>query len=259
MTTVDSHLSNSKTSRQIEEEIQGTRSAITEDLCALGDKLSPHQLKQEAKEVLRDAKEEAIDMLRNAKNHAIESVTDTMHELSDRARHAGTEAAGFASTHAVPLTLLGLGAGWLMLSLRHRRMVSDGSRFAVHREDSKGAVGAAVADLSHRAADLTHRAADLTHRAADTVMEIGHDAGEQARRVSAATRDFSYENPLAIGALALAAGVGVGLLLPATPAENDLMGASRDRLLRDARDTAGRMRHLATGAASELKDAITGP
>lgn len=229
MNTANSPSSDKKTPQQIESEIERTRSALSDDIRALGDKLSPEHLKHEAKEVLRDAKEEATDMLRTAKDHAIESVTDTVHELSDRARRAGTAAAGFASTHAVPLTLLGLGAGWLMLSLRHQRLMSEGAHATYHRDEAYGrgeargrdedqsAIGSAISDLSERAGELTHRAAELTHRASDKVLELGHDAGEQARRASAAARDFSYDNPLAVGALALAAGVGVGLLLPSTP------------------------------------------
>jgi ElaB/YqjD/DUF883 family membrane-anchored ribosome-binding protein len=286
MTTLDSKSPDKKTPHQIESEIDRTRSAISDDIRALGEKLSPEHLKQEAKEVLRDAKEEATDMLRTAKDHAIESVTDTVHELSDRARRAGTAATGFASTHAVPLTLLGLGAGWLLLSLRHQRMMSEGSHAMYHRDDRYNrADGSARGDhlldgarervgefADHAAAqiesaktsvkgavsELSHRAAELTHRASDAVVSVSHDAGEQARRATAAARDFTHENPLAVGALALAAGVGVGLLLPSTPVENDLMGSSRDRLVGDARYAADRVRHMAEDAASELKGAIAG-
>lgn len=288
MTAPDSKFPDKRTPHQIESEIDRTRSAISNDIRALGEKLSPEHLKQEAKEVLRDAKEEATDMLRTAKDHAIESVTDTVHELSDRARRAGTAATGFASTHAVPLTLLGLGAGWLLLSLRHQRMMSEGSHSIYHRDDSYNRTGGSVRGDGHHlldgarervgefadqaaaqiesvktnvkgaVSDLSHRAAELTHRASDAVVGVGHDASEQARRASAAARDFTHENPLAVGALALAAGVGVGLLLPSTPVENKLMGSSRDRLVGDARFTADRVRHMAEDAASELKGAIAG-
>jgi ElaB/YqjD/DUF883 family membrane-anchored ribosome-binding protein len=277
-----------KTPHQIESEIDRTRSVISDDIRALGERLSPEHLKQEAKEVLRDAKEEATNMLRTAKDHAIESVTDTVHEISDRARRAGTAATDFASTHAIPLTVVGLGAGWLFLSLRHQRMLSQGTHATYHRDESHDRMGDSargdgrqlldsawerVGEFSEHAGaqiesartnvkeaitDLSHRAAELTHRASDAVVSVSHDAAEQARRASAAARDFTHENPLAVGALALAAGIGVGLLLPSTPVENRLMGSSRDRLVGDARHTAERVRHVAQDAASELKDAIAG-
>ncbi len=237
-----------KTPNQIESEIGRTRSAISDDIRELGDRLSPEHLKQDAKALLRDAKEEATDMLRTAKNNAIESVTDTVHEISDRARRAGSAATGFAATHAVPLTLIGVGAGWLMLSLRRDRATAD----SPHR--------AATGEVPHRAAtaDLPHRAVELGHRASDAIMEVGHDASIQARRATAAAWDFTEGNPLAVGALAIAAGVGVGLLLPNTSVENSLMGPSRDRLVGDARHAAEHMRYVAKDAASELKDAIGG-
>jgi hypothetical protein len=54
------------------------------------------------------------------------------------------------------------------------------------------------------------------------------------------------ENPLAAGAIALACGAAVGLAVPASRAENRLMGSSRDALVSKAqtatRDAIGRVK-----------------
>ena len=47
------------------------------------------------------------------------------------------------------------------------------------------------------------------------------------------------ENPLAVGAVALALGAAVGMAIPTTRVENKWMGETRDNLLQQAKDTAG--------------------
>jgi ElaB/YqjD/DUF883 family membrane-anchored ribosome-binding protein len=85
---------------------------------------------------------------------------------------------------------------------------------------------------------VTETASHLGHQAS----ELSHEARERVRRAQLRTRDFADENPLAVGAIAIAAGVGVGLLLPTTRPENRLMGQARDRLVGDARDLIGEAR-----------------
>lgn len=277
-----------KTPEEIAAEISQTRSAISEDIKALGDRLSPENLKQGAKEVLRDAKEEATDMLRTAKDHAIESVTETMSELGDRARRAGHVTTDFVSANAVPLTLIGIGAGWLMMTMRHQRSTSgdrifrsgwqergedwpedfDYAESRTHQLAEKAREGAG--ELRERTVELRDRTTEklsaVRERVKEKASDLGHRAGElshQAReRLDAAqhrSRDFARENPVAVGALAVAAGVGVGLLLPMTRSENRLMGPARDRLLGEARQTAERVGRTAREAVGDLREAIVEP
>ncbi len=271
-----------KTAEELEAEIHQTRSAISEDIKALGEKLSPESLKQGAKEVLRDAKEEATDMLRTAKDHAIESVTETMSELGDRARHAGHVTGDFVSANAVPLALIGIGAGWLALTMRRQRSLASGRPYARSgwQEQASGwsREEAVLESRAHQLADKTKEAVgelrdhasetlgavrsrvketatDLGHRAS----ELSHDARGRFDAVQHNTRDFARENPVAVGALAIAAGVGIGLLLPMTRQENRMMGPTRDRLLGEAKQTAQRVGRTAREAAQDLREAIVEP
>jgi hypothetical protein len=70
---------------------------------------------------------------------------------------------------------------------------------------------------------------------------------------------------LVVGAVALAAGVGVGLLLPATHRENELFGDTRDRLLEGAKgkveelgETAKELGHTVKDAARDIQEVISG-
>lgn len=268
--------SRKKTPQEIEAEIVQTRSAITEDIKALGDKLSPESLKQGARDVLRDAKEEASDMLRTAKEHAIESVTETMSELGDKARRAGHVTGDFVSANAIPLAMIGIGAGWLMLTMRHQRAStyhSIGSRFEAdewqrQRSYAENRTPGLAERAREGAHDLRVNAAEKIEAAGTRVKEtashlgqraneLTHDARDQLMLAQRRTRDFAHENPMAMGALAIAAGVGVGMLLPMTRPENQLMGPTRDRLLGEARTTARRVTRTARETAGEIKDVLT--
>lgn len=318
-----------KTPEEIEAEISQTRSAITEDIKALGEKLSPENLKQGAKDVLHEAKEEATEMLRTAKDHAIESVTETISEIGDRARHAGHVigdrarlashvTTDFVSANAVPLTLIAIGAGWLVLTMRHQRnggsnrylqsnlrsdryyrsgwqeqaddFMDEGEfyegrsgQFSEGRGQHSG--GQHSEGLGHQIADRTHQLADraregaselrdraseklgaVRSRVRETASDLGHRASdmthEARERLDAAgqyTRDFARDNPVAVGALAVAAGIGVGMMLPMTRPENRLMGPARDRLLGEARHTAQRVGRTAREAVGDLREAIAEP
>jgi hypothetical protein len=120
---------------QLRADIARTRAAITEDVAALGNKLKPEHIKENAKEFLqhassaaregakdiaRDVKDAALDSLRSAKDHAVEAVADRMYEVGSRARAASHSVSVYAADNAVPLTLLGVGLGWLLLSLRRQ-------------------------------------------------------------------------------------------------------------------------------------------
>lgn len=64
-------------------------------------------------------------------------------------------------------------------------------------------------------------------------------------------------NPLALGLVALAIGALIGLLLPETRKENELMGAKRDELLNQGRQVVGDLTHRAEVVAGTAKGAAT--
>ncbi|HZA36418.1 MAG TPA: hypothetical protein VE505_15885, partial [Vicinamibacterales bacterium] len=60
------------------------------------------------------------------------------------------------------------------------------------------------------------------------------------------------ENPLAVGAVAMAVGAAVGLALPETRREQELMGDARDRMVDNAKSMANTAVDRATEAAQNL-------
>lgn len=128
--------------------------------------------------------------------------------------------------------------------------VSEGQRRAGEVADqaqySAQQAASAVGDAAYRAQSAVSGAAQ---QAASTVGDMANRAQETAgawagRTVYAAGRAEDrfertlYENPLAVGAVALAMGVAAGFALPPTERENQLMGEARDNLFHQAQDVA---------------------
>ncbi len=127
--------------------------------------------------------------------------------------------------------------------------------------------------LREGAEDATERVRDEAHHAADTVREkgselmdrasegfdeardrVGHWADEaqhKARRVEHRVEDAVREHPLAAGMVAAAMGFAAGLMIPETDKEHEWMGATRDRVLDRAQETAHRAGEKAKDVARE--------
>jgi len=104
----------------------------------------------------------------------------------------------------------------------------------------------AAGNVVNRAQDTVGTLADRTQETASNVASqtqeavgyIADRAQYQARRVEDRFQHTLYENPLAVGAVALAVGTAVGFSLPQTQRENELLGEARDTLIDRAQEVA---------------------
>jgi len=81
-------------------------------------------------------------------------------------------------------------------------------------------------------------ASSVANQTQEAVGYIADQAQYQARRVEDRFQHALYENPLAVGAVALAIGTAVGFALPQTERENELLGEARDTLIDRAQEVA---------------------
>jgi hypothetical protein len=106
--------------------------------------------------------------------------------------------------------------------------------------------------------NATETAGDLASRARDTVGNVVEGAQHQARRVEDRFNSALRENPLAVGAVALALGAAAGLAIPQTRKENEWMGEARDNLVDTAQsvahDTLEQVQQAAERVASEMDE-----
>ncbi|PWS34913.1 hypothetical protein DFH01_21445 [Falsiroseomonas bella] len=114
-----------------------------------------------------------------------------------------------------------------------------------------GAARSAAAGASHAGRQVAHGAGRAWDAASDTASDLGRGAyrlGEGAgRRMSAAVE----EQPLLLGAFGLAIGATMGALMPATEAEDRLMGETRDRMADRLSGLAGEAYERAKETAGE--------
>lgn len=173
---------------RIEADIDQTRSAITGDLRTLGERLSPENLKQEAKEVMHEAKNVASEALHEAKNvatstyrevkeDALGTVSDKVDQFRDNVRSVEHEAVDFLRGNAVPLALIGIGAAWLFSSRRSRSRSWEGD----YRPRGNGRWRYPERYSEESRHGVLDDARDGFSRAAGTTREFGERARERTR------------------------------------------------------------------------------
>lgn len=197
------------------------------------------------------------------------------HEGDGEMMQRGSGIAGFVSEtmrkRPEALLLLAAGAALMMTSGRGPGL----------RESASRAGAGGIGERLHSAADsASHLAADMRERVGDQVDELREAAGGYAHRAARRAQEqgealtertgaaidrvrsgvqenidyMLHEQPLALGALSLLAGVLIGAALPRTMLETRTLGVTREPL-------RGRMeafRAAASDAGEKVKEAVSG-
>lgn len=99
---------------------------------------------------------------------------------------------------------------------------------AVHEASQK--VRMKAHDVRDRASELGSGARDSVGACADTLRDSAHKAADQTTAFKGQFDHLLKEQPLVLAALGIALGAALGAALPSTRKEDQLMGASSDRL-----------------------------
>jgi ElaB/YqjD/DUF883 family membrane-anchored ribosome-binding protein len=118
----------------------------------------------------------------------------------------------------------------------------------------------AVSDASDRARETLSNATDrargtmddVTGRTREAASRAQRQIGQYSRQAKSQLQYWMEQNPLAVGAVAMALGAAVGLALPETRREQELMGDARDRMVDNAKSMANTAVDRATEAAQNL-------
>jgi ElaB/YqjD/DUF883 family membrane-anchored ribosome-binding protein len=287
---VDADTGNDDT-EHIKAQIEETRSQMGETIDALQEKLSFSNLSEQVSEHVNNAIETAKNSVYDA---TIGKAIGLMKNMGDGISDA--KVVRTARNNPFPLILIGLGAGLLAYNTmsggmkrrssrrlregtsydpygdrdRARRDMERGTSFDLaerHRAESStldtlsdkasamgdkvsGAASSAYEGVSNAMGTAVNSTKDLANRAYSKAGEFGSSAYD--------TYDQYLEsNPLAVGAVAFAVGAVVGLAIPSTRYEGELMGDARDELLRKAQNQGSMLldktRHLVDEAANTVK------
>jgi ElaB/YqjD/DUF883 family membrane-anchored ribosome-binding protein len=234
-------------------EIERTRADMSETVDAIQERLSPENLKEEAKDRVKEA-------------------------TVGRAQEAGSGIVETIRANPLPAALTGIGLGWLLVSARRSASGQTRYRGRAYPYDyppryegratttsggtsvpSPGeALGRARDRVDESATQAQDRASEAASQAQDRVSNLTHQARYQARRASGGFERMVRENPLAMGALAVGAGAALGLAIPQSTQEHEVMGEARDTFVekaqekaQDAQQRVGRVAQEAQSAAKE--------
>ncbi|HIJ62055.1 MAG TPA: DUF3618 domain-containing protein [Rhodospirillaceae bacterium] len=230
-----------KTSERIETEIEQTRGAMSDTLQAIERKLSPNRLVDEAMQTMRN-----IDI---SNSRVLDVIRD----------------------HPLPVALTGLGLGWLALAALgsgRQQAAAGGPRGVAEPPGGWAGYGAAAggggngsgselssAEDEEGALDSGNGAGHLGRKIGRLGETLRHRAGDIATRGT----DVFQDHPVAVGLLAMAAGLALGLAVPRSRRGYDLVDAAAGGGEQVLRTTGKAIRHAAAavgeGAAQTMQRA----
>jgi hypothetical protein len=198
----------------------------------------------------RSRKSMAVKKISKARDVTVRAVSDTAGEVGSGARRAASATAAFLSANALPLTLLGIGTGWLALAVQRRRS----RKMAV--------VNAAVSGqpIPPETSLIEQGRAQLS-ALGSRARELGHDAIDGLIEAEERAREFAKEHPIATSAAVVATGVGIAAALPGSPLENRVLGPVRDKLEGGAKAVFEDVKSGVKGAieaATDVKNELVG-
>ena len=255
---------------KIEREIEATRERMSRDIDELGERLSPSNLKRQAKDAITG------------------KAQDIANNVGESARHTGSRMMDFVYENTSLVAAMGLGAVWLIQQRNKSEVSGDRmARFAYtgperrrpglmgKLADRAGQVGHSVKEsvssaasaVGERASDLGDQAGELTGRTRERVGELnegvrqrardlGYSAKYRGRQARGGIERMVEENPLAVAAGVTVLGLACGLLVPESEREQRLMGPARDDLVNRAQETARRVKDAAVEAGQELRESV---
>lgn len=217
--------------------------------------------------------EDELEILRLDLARTRAQMSETVYALQSRAnpdyiRHQAAEQvrstarnSGVARTireNPVPAALTGaglVGLGWLITSAKKQDQDERGDRGAGQRRLSEARYGEEPhrgghpydnsighEDYREESSESSGSSSGNGEQARQRASEAGDQAKAQAREKAQRARGgfdrALRENPLAVGLAAVGIGAAVGLAIPGTARENDLMGETRDRLANQAQRQA---------------------
>jgi ElaB/YqjD/DUF883 family membrane-anchored ribosome-binding protein len=240
-------------------DIRITQERLGDTVEEIGERFNPTRLKEELKSDIRDA---TIGKVENMAQQTAEMVSDAQRSLMQSIRE-----------NPVPVVMVGIGLGWMILNASRKHTGSNsqyddhqrrGSRSMYDDEQSaswstmyddeqgrgygrqeSGTLDRAKNKASEVADSVKEKSSRIADKAQRKASEVGERAEEMAGRVADETRmqtrrveQAFQDNPLVIGAAALALGLAAGLAIPSTEKESELMGDTRDELVDKVKDVA---------------------
>jgi ElaB/YqjD/DUF883 family membrane-anchored ribosome-binding protein len=164
--------------------------------------------------------------------------------------------AGFAGSTSTGASSHGMGEGIKERAAHLRDGVSEKWSSATSSvSNAAHGVGSSVGNMAH---GISSGAGRMAHGISSGATSMAGSVRSQTQRMGSGYSNMLQENPMAAGAIAIAAGALIGALLPITRQENRLMGETSDKLKSKAGDMANTVRTRGGEMAQEFGRAASG-
>ena len=230
---------------QIRAEIEDTRADMSQTINEIQERLSPEHLMGQVKETVREATIGKVERVMETIGEVTEPAREAMTRAGTTIKEAGTSVGNSIWKNPLPIALIGLGVGMLWMKSR-RGNGYDYSRTSSTTYPRRQNLSSGDVSGKSRYADtgtgtlnqVKESASDLANRSTEALSNLGSKAKESASTVSTRFGQVLRDNPLAVGAVAVAAGTAVGLVLPSTRFESEYIGETSEKLVDKAQEYA---------------------
>jgi len=219
--------------RAIRSEIDQTRDELSETVDAIQNKLRPGNLVSSAATATTD---KVKDMAYNA--------ADTAEEWWDAS--GGPGMMSHLRANPVPTALAAIGLAWLAFSDGR-----TGRRPSYQRGQTRAPYDRSDARESYESG-VARRPQAGGYRGSYAGGDIGHDVSRMMRQGSRRVESMMHEYPLAVGAAAFIVGASLGMAVPETERENEMLGEARDNAVEKAQAAASNVVGQVKEAAADV-------
>lgn len=245
--------------QQIRSEIEDTRAEMGQTINEIQERLSPEHIVNQVKESVRDATIGKVQRAMDTMGEKISDVTEPAREVMGR---AGNAIADSVWKNPIPLAFIGLGVGMLVMrrfgasnsGLTHQQRTQQTGGVTSRESESLQKEGT----VSRTFQQVKETASDLASRSTNNLSALSSQAKDSAIQVSTRFGEILRDNPLAVGAVAIAAGAAVGLVLPSTTLEKEYIGETSGMLVDKAGQVARDAVDRVQSAAEQMTQEKTG-
>ena len=243
---------------QLRADIEDTRAGMSQTINEIQERLSPENVMDQVKEKVREATIGKVERVMNRVGETISEVAEPVGEVLNNAgttiKQTGKSAYGVINRYPIPVALIGLGLGMLAMRAYRRgngydyndrstssgmgRQTLTGGQTQYGRGRSQYELGQSHYTTGGTLNQVKETASDLAHRSTEALNNLGTRAKDTASSLGDSCARLLRENPLALGAVALAAGTAVGLVLPTSRFETEYIGETSERFVDKAQEVA---------------------
>jgi ElaB/YqjD/DUF883 family membrane-anchored ribosome-binding protein len=210
----------------------------------------------------QDRAGEAVSRVQDTAGEVASQAQERASQLGEGAKQTGSSLVDSIRENPVPAALTGLGLGWLLMSSRQRS--SGQTRVHARTYDYstsgyEGSGGSSTGQAQERAGQVAGQAQEkvgqVTDQAQQGAARLRSEAQQGVQRASGSLQRMLHENPLAVGALGVGTGVALGLAIPETGKEHEVMGEARDNLVQKGQEKVQETQQKVKQVAEEAQSA----